>query len=143
TLNYVLMFVPNEQVYAFLHEHDRQLLDDAMQQKVILCSPMTLYAILAVIRQAVDNFHMERTAGEILELLNTFYGQWDKFKEVMEKMGRSIEATQKDYQLLTTTRTTMLEKPLRKIEELQQDERFTATGSPLRLINTDTLDKSA
>jgi DNA recombination protein RmuC len=136
TLDYVLVFIPNEQVYAFLHEHDQTLLDEAMQQKVILCSPMTLYAILAVIRQAVDNFHLERTAGEILDLLNVFYGQWEKFCEAMDKVGQKIDASQQEFMKLTTTRRNMLEKPLRKIEQLRDDEHLTQTGKKLRVIET-------
>jgi len=56
TVDYVLVFIPNEQIYAFMNENDRSLIDDALRNKVILCSPTTLYAILAIIRQAVDNF---------------------------------------------------------------------------------------
>ena len=55
TVDYVLVFIPNEQVYGFIHEHDAALLDDALRSKVVLCSPLTLYAILAVVRQAVEN----------------------------------------------------------------------------------------
>jgi DNA recombination protein RmuC len=136
TLDYVLVFIPNEQVYAFLHEHDQTLLDEAMQQKVILCSPMTLYAILAVIRQAVDNFHLERTAGEILDLLNEFQGQWGKFCEALEKVGKRIDDSQHEFMKLTTTRKNALERPMRKIEELRENERLTNTGEKLRVIES-------
>ncbi|MDD9911799.1 MAG: DNA recombination protein RmuC [Alphaproteobacteria bacterium] len=122
TLDYVLVFIPNEQVYTFLHEQDRALLDDAMKDKVILCSPVTLYAILAVIRQAVDNFHLERTAGQILDLLNDFHGQWDKFCEAMEKLGGKIDSSQQEFQKLTTTRRNMLERPIQKMQALRQTE---------------------
>ncbi len=66
TVDCVLLFIPNEQVYAFIHEQDRTILDDALRDKVIFCSPLTLFAVLAVIRQAVDNFHLSRTSHEIL-----------------------------------------------------------------------------
>jgi len=122
TLDYVLVFIPNEQVYAFLHEQDQSILDDALSKKVILCSPMTLYAVLAVIRQAVDNFKLERTAGQILGLLAEFDGQWDKFTGAMTKVGDKINAAQKEYDALTTTRANMLERPLRKIDALRKQE---------------------
>jgi len=31
-----------------------------LRHKIVLCSPLTLYAVLAVIRQSVDNFRLER-----------------------------------------------------------------------------------
>lgn len=119
TVDYVIVFIPNEQVYAFINEHDRSLLDDALKQKVILCSPVTLYAILAVVRQAVDNFNLEKTAAQILSILGTFQKQWESFIATMEKMGRRIEDAQKEYNALVTTRRNQLERPLRQIEELR------------------------
>lgn len=119
TVDYVIVFVPNEQVYAFVNEADTTLIDEAMKNKVIFCSPLTLYAILAVIRQAMDNFKLEKTAGEISSLLGAFYKQWQAFTKSMEKMGSSIDAAQKEYQNLVTTRRNQLERPLKKIEDLR------------------------
>jgi DNA recombination protein RmuC len=132
TLDYVLLFIPNEQVYAFVHEVDPTLLDEALKNKVILCSPVTLYAVLAVIRQAMDNFRLERTAGEILRVLGDFKSQWGKFTEVMDKVGQRIDSAQKEFQLLSTTRTRMLERQLDKIDELQHHQADdTQPDSPL------------
>ncbi len=139
TLDYVLVFIPNEQVYSFIHEHDRSLLDDALKQKVILCSPMTLYAILAVIRQAVDNFHLERTAGEILDLLAIFHQQWDVFCGAMDKLGDKISGTQKEFEKLTTTRKNMLEKPLRRIEALRDTDKKFDEKPLLKVVQNDGL----
>jgi DNA recombination protein RmuC len=138
TLDYVMVFIPNEQVYAFLNEHDRDLIDNSLRKKIVLCSPTTLYAVLAVIRQAVDNFHMERRASEILTLLESFKNQWGKFTEAMDKVGKRIGDSQKAFNELSTTRVNMLEKPLNKIEQLKANERIveTATGTPLKVIDT-------
>jgi DNA recombination protein RmuC len=38
-VDYVLVFIPNEQVYGYIHEHDSTILDDALRMKVVLCSP--------------------------------------------------------------------------------------------------------
>ncbi|MDE2511619.1 MAG: DNA recombination protein RmuC, partial [Elusimicrobia bacterium] len=57
TLDYVLLFIPNEQVYAFIQEAFPGLVDEALSQKVVMCSPFTLYAVLGVVRQAFDHFH--------------------------------------------------------------------------------------
>lgn len=143
TLDYVLVFIPNEQVYAFINEQDRDLLDKAMRKKIILCSPTTLYAVLAVIRQAVDNFHMERKAGEILDLLGKFSQQWDKFAEAMDKVGKKIDDSQKAFLELSTTRRRALERPLSKIGELKDNERVieTETGAPLKVIDTEAISK--
>ena len=91
TVDCVLLFIPNEQVYAFIQEQDRTILDDALRNKVVFCSPLTLFAVLAVIRQAVDNFRLSQTSHEILELLQAFDKQWSKFVDQMDKVGRSLK----------------------------------------------------
>jgi DNA recombination protein RmuC len=122
TIDYVIIFIPNEQVYSFINESDTTIMDEALKQKVILCSPFTLYAVLAVIRQAVENFNLERTASEILKLLGEFSKQWNAYKEKFRQMGEKLDAAKKEYDILITTRTNMLERPLRKIEDLRGQE---------------------
>jgi DNA recombination protein RmuC len=127
TVDYVIVFIPNEQVYAFINEHDSAILDEALRNKVILSSPITLYAVLAVIRQAVDNFNLERTAAEILALLNDFNKQWEKFKDSMDKMGKKLSDAQKEFNNLITTRTNQLERPLRKIDQVRIEKHLDAS----------------
>ena len=122
TVDYVIVFIPNEQVYGFINESDITIMDEALKQKVILCSPFTLYAVLAVIRQAVENFNLERTASEILKLLAEFSKQWSMYKDKFKIMGERLDAAKKEYDGIVTTRTNMLEKPLRKIDELRQQK---------------------
>jgi DNA recombination protein RmuC len=119
TIDYVIIFIPNEQVFSFINESDTTIMDEALKQKVILCSPFTLYAVLAVIRQAVENFNLEKTASEILKLLGEFSQQWNAYKEKFRLMGERLDAAKKEYDTLITTRTNMLERPLKKIEDLR------------------------
>ncbi len=122
TVDYVLMFIPNEQVYSFINESDTAIMDEALKKKVVLCSPFTLYAVLAVIRQSIENFNLDQTASEILKLLGEFLKQWENYKERFRVMGDRLDSAKKEYVALDTTRTNMLEKPLHKIEELRKQE---------------------
>jgi DNA recombination protein RmuC len=122
TVDYVIMFIPNEQVYSFINETDITIMDEALKQKVILCSPFTLYAVLAVIRQAIENFNLERTASEILKLLSEFSKQWNAYKDKFRIMGERLDAAKKEYDLLITTRSNMLERPLKKIDEIKKQK---------------------
>ena len=121
TVDYVLMFIPNEQVYGFIYQQDSSIIDEAMKKKVIFCSPLTLFAILAVIRQAVDNFALEQASNEILSLFGQFSKQWSMFKDGLSRMGKRIDDAQKEFQALDTTRSRALERPLEKIEKLRTE----------------------
>jgi DNA recombination protein RmuC len=122
TVDSVLLFIPNEQVYAFVQEHDREMLDDALRRKIVVCSPLTLYAVLAVVRQAVDNFRLERTSNEILKLLREFSLQWEKYSTSLDKVQQRFDSVAKEYTALMTTRHRALQRPLDKIESLRHAE---------------------
>ncbi|UCG99797.1 MAG: DNA recombination protein RmuC [Deltaproteobacteria bacterium] len=128
TVNYVLLFIPNEQIYSFIHEQDSSILDEGLKNRVIFCSPITLFAVLAVIRQAVDNFALEKTSNEILSLLGLFKKQWDEFLKKLELLGKRIDDTQKEYESLTTARRRQLERPLNRLEDLR-----TQMGLPINI----------
>jgi DNA recombination protein RmuC len=118
-VDYVLLFLPNEQLTGFIHEHDPALLDEAMAQRVVMCSPLTLFAFLGVIRQAFDNFMIEQTSDEILSLIGKFSQQWQKYTDSAEKVKRHVDAVQREIDQLTGTRRRALERPLQQLEELR------------------------
>ena len=118
TLDYVLMLVPNESIYSFINKEDSAVIDFALENKVLLCSPLTLYAILSLIHQATRNFAMEEKATEVMSLLNTFRLQWSKYVEAMDKMGRRIDDAKREFTSQVSTRTNQLQKPLNKIDDI-------------------------
>jgi len=121
-VDYVLLFIPNEALYAFVHEHAPAIPDDALRRGVVMCSPLTLFAVLSVVRQSIESFRVERTAHEILGLLLELDKQWDKYVDRMGKLGRSLDTTRRDFDELTGTRQRGVEKVLRKIDALRADQ---------------------
>lgn len=126
TVDYVLLFVPNEQIFSFINEIDRSLIDEAMRGKTILCSPLSLYAILAVIRQSMDNFSMESKSQEMLSIFGAFKMQWEKFKDQMETVRERLESVHKGYEELTGARERQLDRQLQKIDEIRIDRAIEA-----------------
>lgn len=130
TLDYMLIFIPNEQVYGFIHENDPHLLDEALRRKVVLCSPLTLFAILAVIRQASENFKLARQTNEILGALGDFNKQWGMFKEQMDKVDRALESSRKAYGELMSTRTRQLDRQVERVDDLRVTAGLDAGDEP-------------
>jgi DNA recombination protein RmuC len=136
-LDNVLLFIPNEQLTGFIHEHDPSLIEDAMGQQIVMCSPMTLFAFLGVIRQAHDNFTIERTSDEILSLIGKFGTQWTKYADQMEKIKRRFEGVEKDFEALTGTRRRALERPLRDLDAIRQERGLPVDGELFALTGDD------
>jgi len=131
SLDCVLLFIPNEQLYAFVQEHAMSLLDDALRARVVMCSPLTLFAVLAVVRQAVESFRMDRTASEILEVLGAFTRQWDQFAEKMDALGRNLTTTTRSFDELSGVRTRQLVRQLDRIEDLRRSTSRDGTDAAL------------
>jgi DNA recombination protein RmuC len=134
SVDYVLLFIPNEQLTGFIHEHDAGLLDEAMGQQVVLCSPLTLFAFLGVIRQAFDNFMIEQTSDEILQLLGTFSAQWRKYNEQVETVKKRFDGVDRAFEQLVGTRRRQLERPLLQLEALRLQRGLPVDG---QLFTTD------
>ncbi|MGZ4682352.1 MAG: DNA recombination protein RmuC [Acidimicrobiales bacterium] len=119
TVDYVLLFIPNESVYSFMHEHDPGLIDAALSRQVVLCSPFTLFAMLAVIRQAMDSFRLEQVGDEILQCLGGFSLQWHKFSDQVDLVARRLESAQRAYDDLAGTRRKALQRTIDQVDELR------------------------
>ncbi|HEX9682839.1 MAG TPA: DNA recombination protein RmuC [Acidimicrobiales bacterium] len=121
TVDQVLCFVPNEAVYAFICERGPQLLDEALADRVVLCSPTNLYALLSVVRQASELLQVERTSDEVLSLLGAFDKQWTKYCDQMDLVERQFITVQKSFDNLTGTRRRQLAKPLDRLDALRNE----------------------
>lgn len=122
TLDYTLVFIPNEQVYGFIHERDPEIVDFALNRHVVICSPLTLFAVLAVIRQSAENFRLESRTKDIQAAIVQFQGQWSKFKEQMDRVGGAIKQTNDRWTALVTTRTNQLDRQIAKVDRLRSGE---------------------
>lgn len=120
TVGYVLMFIPNDGVYAFIHEHSREVFDEALEGHVVICSPSTLFAMLSLVRQAMDTVSMERSSQEILDHLACFAEQWQKYSEQFDLVGRHLDRLKGAFDDLSGARSRQLERQLDRIEELKK-----------------------
>ncbi len=126
SLDQVLLFLPNEHVYAFLHDTDPGLLDEALGSKVVLCSPVTLFAVLAVIRQSVDDHLTQRRSTEVLDAINGFSDQWERFTTHLEKVGTRLASAQRAFDDVNGPRRRQLERQLDRVDGLHRDEQAAA-----------------
>ncbi len=122
TLDYVLLFIPNEQVYGFIQEAYPGLVDEALSQKVVLCSPFSLYAVLGVVRQAFDNFHFAQATQEVLKLIGQFSATYETFKERFTEFGDRLGKLSELYEDIEQKSFKRLEVSVAKIDRVRKGE---------------------
>ena len=118
-LDYVLLFIPNEGLLGFIQQNKPRLIDEALKSRVLLCSPLNLYAFLGVVRQATDSFHMEQSSNEVLRLLHTFSKNWKNYLKQLELIQSRFDQIQDGLRKVTTGKVmTNLRRPVEDIERL-------------------------
>lgn len=122
TVNCAIMFIPNERIYSFIFEMDSEVLDSASKDGIMICSPVTTISVLAVIRQAAENFVVEKRAKELMKAISSFRKEWINYSEKFAKLGDYINKVSTEYDALRTTRNNKLESSMNKLEALKTDE---------------------
>jgi DNA recombination protein RmuC len=134
TPGFVLLFIPNESVYSFIHEHDPVVGDFALSKQIVLCSPFTLFGVLGVIRQAINSFALERASDEILDALARFGDQWTRFTEHLDRLGKQLGTIATTYEEVNGVRRRQLERRLDEIDALRVQRGLGETPA-LREVN--------
>lgn len=116
TLDFVLLFIPNEQVFAFIQERMPDVMDFALKQKVVLCSPFTLYAMLSVIRQAHEHFCFEKDIKKIVDLIDAFTKDYELFKNRFLDLGNSLTKVSHQYAEISDKSFKKLDGKIQRIQ---------------------------
>lgn len=131
TLDFVVMFIPNEMIFSFIYEKLPEINEYCNQRKVVLAGPFGFTAVLRLVMQAHKNFGYERRLQEIFGLVAKFQEEYAKFGGHMEKLGTQLETVQKTYHEVEGTRSRQLSKVVDRISDHSQIE--TDSNEPLKL----------
>jgi DNA recombination protein RmuC len=93
-----------------------------------MCSPLTLFAFLGVIRQAFDNFMVEQTSDQILGLISKFGQQWVKYNEQLDKVKNRFDQLDRSFDDLVGPRRRQLEKPLQQLDAVRRERNLPIDG---------------
>ncbi len=116
TVDFVILFIPNEMVFSYIYERLNEVWNDAMQKKVVLAGPFSFTAILRMIRQAYDNFRYQENIQEIVGLIRQFEKQFDLYNQEFNKLGSQLQTVTNTYNSVEMTRTRQLTRVVEKIK---------------------------
>ena len=120
--DYVLMFIPNEQVYGAVNDWMPTIIDEALSKRIILCGPWTLYAHVRLIWQAWQHFYHAQAVGEITRTVEEFLKAYERFKDRFEELGAKLAGAAQGHQDITRTSFAQLERKIAQIEEYRRGQ---------------------
>lgn len=117
TLDYALLFVPNELLFSFINQRFPEVIQESMRQRVMLVSPFTLLVVIHTIREGYRNYMMEQNLRGIVKQIGEFAKEWDRFIGEFEKFGDSISKMDQAYRQIRDTRHKQLTNRIAKIDQ--------------------------
>lgn len=124
TVDFVVMFIPNEMIFSFVYEKIPDIVQYASERKVMMTGPFGFTALLRLVLQAHKNFHYEQELQEIVGYIEEFQRQYEKFGESLAKVGRSLETAQNAFRETEGVRQRQLTKIVDKITEQSSDTKL-------------------
>jgi DNA recombination protein RmuC len=115
TVDFVILFVPNEMIFSYIYEHMNDVWRDAMEKKVVFVGPFSFTALLRMVRQAYENFRYQENIHQMISHIKRFEIEFDKYNEEFNKIGDYIHRLSTQYSQVETTRTKQLVRVVEKI----------------------------
>jgi DNA recombination protein RmuC len=116
TVDFVILFVPNEMIFSFIYDQMNEAWNDAMAKKVVLAGPFSFTAILRMVFQSYKSFKYQENLHEIIKLIKKFEIEYNKYNEEVDSLGKKIRAVSTQFDEVSITRTKKLSTIIDKIK---------------------------
>lgn len=93
----VIAFIPSESLVSSAMEADPTIMEFAFGKRVALASPVTLWSVLKTVAFSWQQDVLTQDAKVLFDLSRELYSRLATTATHIEKLGRSIERTVKDY----------------------------------------------
>jgi len=126
--DFAVMYLPIEGLYAEALRRDG--LCETLQSKwrIVLAGPTTITALLNSLQVGFKTLAIEKRSGEIWQLLGAVKTEFGKFALVLDKTHKLIQQASNSIES-AGVRTRAIERKLRSVEEIDQDQAQNLLGS--------------
>ena len=116
--DFVVLFIPGEQFLLAALEHDPQLLEDALKNKVILATPTSIIALLRAVAFGWRQQSVAKNAEKIRELGEALYQRLATFATHLQKLGKSLDASVEQFNKATGSLDRQVLPAAKRFDEL-------------------------
>jgi DNA recombination protein RmuC len=95
--DFVVLFIPGEQFLTAALDVDRDLLEDALRQKIILTTPTSFVALLRAVAYGWRQEALAENAERIRQIGEDLYNRLAAFSEHLARLGRTLDTAVRQY----------------------------------------------
>jgi DNA recombination protein RmuC len=120
TADGAVMFIPAEAIFAEIHAHYPELVEEAQHARVWMVSPTTLMAVLSTARAVLKDDATRKQVHVIQDHLRKLSADFGRFRQRMDKLATHIRQANDDVGQVSTSADKIV-KHFSRIEEAQLD----------------------
>jgi len=129
TTDYAIMFLATEGLYAEALRQPQFVEEMQQKYRVVIAGPTTLSAILSSLRMGFQTLVVEQRAAEVWRVLGAVKTEFGKFGGVLDRVQRQLHTVTRTIEE-TGTRTRVMERRLRAVEQMDPAESATILALP-------------
>ncbi|AKI97740.1 hypothetical protein IX53_07860 [Kosmotoga pacifica] len=131
--DFVIMFIPMEAAVSTAFEMDPSLLEEAINKKVLITTPITLLALLKSVAYGWQQFQLTENAMRIAEEGKELYKRLSKFLGEVENVGKKMKSLVQAYNTAVGSLEGRLLPKARSFKEISGIEESEPNIQPLEL----------
>ncbi|MEC5185231.1 DNA recombination protein RmuC [Cryobacterium sp. MP_3.1] len=124
----VIAFIPSESLVSSALEADPSLMEFAFSKRVALASPVTLWSVLKTVAFSWQQDVLTHDAQVLFDLSRELYSRLATTATHIEKLGRAIERTVKDYNGFVGSMERQVLPTARKLNALDESKVLAPLG---------------
>lgn len=116
--DFVILFIPGDQFLSAALDHDKNLLEYALQQRILLATPTSLVGLLRAVAYGWNQDSLDKNSEQIRILGQTLYSRLQKLTEHLNKLGKNLDQSVEQFNKVVGSYQSNTLPAARKLSEL-------------------------
>lgn len=118
SVDFVVLYIELESAFSVALEQDGDLLNEAINSRIVIATPTTLIAMLKTISYSWQQQALSDNANQIWQLGKELYERLRKYVEHFEGVGKSLDSAVKKYNTAVATWDNRIMPRVKKFEDM-------------------------